>query len=418
MKPLESFRAVFCIMARRPGTGAAKTRLSERLSESARARLYEAFLKDKLAHVALLRGVHVVLAVAPPDGVESMAPWTPVGASVIAQRGADLGARLEAVAADIFDAGARAVVIIDSDTPTLPVAFLEEAVIALESGLVDVVFGPAQDGGYYLVGLRGPQPSLFRAVPWSTPAVLRASLLASDAGGLRIHLLQSWYDVDEPSDLERLGRELRTMSPFAPGFPRETAYQLSNEGFATETPRNEHWTTRSARTVYSNRWLEATESVVTLPSGHVTLYGIVRTAHCVGILPLVGSTHVILVRQFRYVARRFTWEMPTGGVHPGESLEDAARRELREEAEVEALVMRPLLSFDTSKSVVEETAHLFVASVDGAATGLVSHAERDDTEEIERQIFSLEQAYAMCASGDIVDGMTIVALLATRSTAL
>jgi ADP-ribose pyrophosphatase len=127
----------------------------------------------------------------------------------------------------------------------------------------------------------------------------------------------------------------------------------------------------------------------------------------VGVLPFVSPGEVLLVRQFRYVARRFTWEMPTGGVHPGETPEDAARRELLEEAGVHASSLRPLLSFDTSKSVVEETAHLFVATAGDEGPG-----RPDDTEDIERRVFTLEEARAMAQSGEIVDAMTLLALLA------
>jgi 8-oxo-dGTP pyrophosphatase MutT (NUDIX family) len=330
------------------------------------------------------------------------------------QRGDDLGARLEGVAEDLLASGAKAVAIVDSDTPTLPVAFLEEAINALQSDAVDVVLGPAQDGGYYLVGLRAPQPSLFRGIPWSTSSVLRASLHAADASGLRVHLLQSWYDVDEPPDLDRLVRQLRTLSPFVPGFPRETARLLSDQAFA-DHGRNELWTTRSTRPVYGNRWMDVAENVVTLPSGHVTLYGVVRTSPCVGVVPLIGGARVLLVRQFRYVARRFTWEIPTGGVHPGETLEEAARRELREEAAVEARTLRPLLSFDTSKSVVEETAHLFVATVDTIDHAALVPAQPDDTEDIERRIFSIEEVHAMVIVREIVDSMSLLALLAMRA---
>src|SRR5512146_231487 len=83
---------------------------------------------------------------------------------------------------------------------------------------------------------------------------------------------------------------------------------------------------------YANRWMAVREDTVRLPDGRETIYGVVECGNCVGILPFVDARHVLLVGQYRYVARRFTWEMPTGGVRAGESLEAAAQRELGEEA--------------------------------------------------------------------------------------
>ena len=400
-------------MARRPGAGDAKTRLAARLDEGARARLYEAFLRDKLAQVARIPGCHPVVAVAPPDAPDAVGPWLPAGASAVAQRGPDLGARLEGAVEELLRQGARAVLLLDSDTPTLPDACIEEAVRALASGEVDVVLGPAWDGGYYLVGVRAAAPALFRGIHWSTPSVLRETLAAADAARLRVHLLPSWFDVDAPADLDRLCAQLAALPRFSPDYPAATAAALAGcVADTVETPRDEHWSTRSLRQVYANKWVDVSERIVTLPSGHVTLYGVVRTGPCVGVLPFVSPDAVLLVRQFRYVARQFTWEMPTGGVHPGESLEEAAQRELREEAGFEAEHLSPILAFDTSKSVMDERAHLF------AARGLrPREARADETEDIERRVFPLVEARRMALAGEIRDSMTLVALFAGTASA-
>jgi hypothetical protein len=82
------------------------------------------------------------------------------------------------------------------------------------------------------------------------------------------------------------------------------------------------WRTRSSRTIYQNPWLRLREDLVELPSGRTTIYGVVSTGSCVGVLPFLDPDTVVLVRQYRYVAGRHTWEMPTGGVAPGEPIQE------------------------------------------------------------------------------------------------
>src|SRR5918995_1040612 len=87
------------------------------------------------------------------------------------------------------------------------------------------------------------------------------------------------------------------------------------------------WTTRSSRTIYQNPWLHLREDLVELPSGRTTIYGVVHTGACVGVLPFLDPDTVVLVRQYRYVAGRHTWEMPTGGGGRGVRAEGAPPRE-------------------------------------------------------------------------------------------
>src|SRR5207253_2032974 len=97
------------------------------------------------------------------------------------------------------------------------------------------------------------------------------------------------------------------------------------------------WRTLSSRPVYANPWIRVREDVAELPDGRTTLYGVVECAPCVGVLPFLDARTVVLVGQWRYVARAFTWEMPTGAMQPGESAEAAVQRELGEEAGYEAV---------------------------------------------------------------------------------
>ena len=97
----------------------------------------------------------------------------------------------------------------NSDGPTLPVEYLDEAFARLRGG-AEVVFGPCDDGGYYLVGATRPAPRLLRGVRMSTESVLADTLDLAAEEGLRVELLPAWYDVDGPGDLARLARDLQT----------------------------------------------------------------------------------------------------------------------------------------------------------------------------------------------------------------
>jgi 8-oxo-dGTP pyrophosphatase MutT (NUDIX family) len=121
-----------------------------------------------------------------------------------------------------------------------------------------------------------------------------------------------------------------------------------------------------------------TNCQVELPDGRTTPYGVVMCGGAVGILPFLDADTVLLVRQYRYIAGRPMWEMPKGGIHPGESIEAAAQRELSEETGYRAGRLLPISTFLTSKSVVDETAHLLLAH-DLTPT----EASRDETEFIE-----------------------------------
>jgi ADP-ribose pyrophosphatase len=170
----------------------------------------------------------------------------------------------------------------------------------------------------------------------------------------------------------------------------------------SETP----WRRLSSRPVYANKWISLREDLVELPDGRTTIYGVVTCGHCVGILPFVDRDTVRLVRQYRYVAGRPTWEMPTGGVQAGESLEEAAQRELAEEIGHRAQRLVAVNTYHTSKSVVDETAHLFLAE------GLVrAETAPDDTEFIDVRDFPFETVLQMVLDGEILDSMTIIATL-------
>jgi len=123
-------------------------------------------------------------------------------------------------------------------------------------------------------------------------------------------------------------------------------------------------------------------------------------------VPLLPDDRVVLVRQWRYVQRDARWEIPTGGVHAGETLETAAQRELAEETGYRAGRLRFLCSYYTSKSICRETAHLYLGEDLAAA-----EVPRDETEFLEIATFPFAEAVQMVMDGTIMDSMSIIALL-------
>ena len=166
------------------------------------------------------------------------------------------------------------------------------------------------------------------------------------------------------------------------------------------------WWRLTSRPVYENPWIRVREDQVELPDGRTTLYGVVQCAGCVGVLPFVDAHTVVLVGQYRYVAGGFYWEMPTGAVKTGESEEAAVQRELAEEAGYEADRLVKLCAYHTSKSVVDETANIYLAE------GLRPVARRaDPTEFIEVRAFRFDEVVRMVERDEIKDSMTIIAVL-------
>jgi ADP-ribose pyrophosphatase len=166
------------------------------------------------------------------------------------------------------------------------------------------------------------------------------------------------------------------------------------------------WRTVGSRPVYANPWIRVREDVAEMPDGRTTPYGVVECKPAVGVLPFLDPDTVVLIGQYRYVARGFFWEMPTGAVQPGESDERAAQRELAEEAGYEAERLVRLCTFHSSKSVMDETCTLYIAE------GLRPvRVDADPTEFIEVRPVPFAEALRMVEADEIKDAMTIVALL-------
>jgi ADP-ribose pyrophosphatase len=161
--------------------------------------------------------------------------------------------------------------------------------------------------------------------------------------------------------------------------------------------------------VYENAWISVREDDVALPDGRTTIYGVVTSGECVGMLPFVDEHHVLLVQQYRYVFGHTTWEMPTGGLHRGEDPLVGAQRELAEEIGMRADHLEHLATIHTSKSVIWEIAHLYTAS--GLTVADPDHVVPDETEFLRRAVFPFADVVAKVDRSEILDAMTVVAVL-------
>lgn len=191
-------------MAKVPGVAAVKSRLHPALGAATATTLYDCFLRDRLDALATVDGIHRVIAFTPADAAHVMAALAPPGYALIAQHGGDLGARLDNLLSGLVRSGHPGAIAIDSDSPTLPMAYVAEGARVLERREADVVVGPCDDGGYYLIGVRVAHPELFDAMPWSTERVLPLTLERARRLGLHVHQLPTWFDVDTEADLIRL----------------------------------------------------------------------------------------------------------------------------------------------------------------------------------------------------------------------
>jgi len=200
-------RHAVTIMAKAPRAGEVKTRLSPPLSARDAAELYRCFLLDKIEQVRTLTAASPAIAYTPPDGrgfFEGVAP----DFLLVPQRGPDLGARLANSFEHLFTLGHAAVFAIDSDTPTLPTPFLEQALDLIATPGIDLVLGPSEDGGYYLIGLRALYRELFEDMPWSTAQVVPETFRRAEGKGLKVAALPLWFDIDTPKDLKQLAASL------------------------------------------------------------------------------------------------------------------------------------------------------------------------------------------------------------------
>lgn len=191
------------VFAREPVPGKVKTRLARDLGGDVATQLYTAMLADVLEQAAALADVRVLVFWAQQGESLLQFPEYP-RLEMYKQNGADLGERMASAFATAFASGIRHCCIIGSDAPDLPAEYISQAFDALEQERGDVVFGPAGDGGYYLLGMKRVWERLFEDIVWSSPLVLSTSYARAEELHLACTLLPVWHDIDTIDDLQRL----------------------------------------------------------------------------------------------------------------------------------------------------------------------------------------------------------------------
>ena len=196
-------------VAKQPAPGQTKTRLSPPLTLEQSSALYEAFLLDTLNQMRQVHEAQRVIAYL-PLGARDYFHRFARDFELSPQNGHDLGSRLDHALTSYLSQGYERVVIMDSDSPTLPSVYLSKAFNALTDG-ADVTLGPCDDGGYYLIGIKKPTPRLLREVQISTPTVTADTIALAEEEGLKVSLLPTWYDIDDASSLLRLMKEVENV---------------------------------------------------------------------------------------------------------------------------------------------------------------------------------------------------------------
>ena len=205
-------RCAIAIMAKAPRVGHAKTRLVPPMTAEDAAALSACFIRDAAENIATAAqqgAIDGYIAFAPPDAEGEFQALLLSETRLLPSRRPGLGASLYDAAADLLAAGYGSVCLVNSDSPTLPTSILVAAAQALSPPGDRLILGPAEDGGYYLIGLRQAHRHLFEDIAWSTSQVLAQTMERGREIGLATTTLPVWYDVDDIASLRRLHGQLQ-----------------------------------------------------------------------------------------------------------------------------------------------------------------------------------------------------------------
>lgn len=197
------------IFAKSPIPGKVKTRLTPHITPTEAAELYRAFIADTMSTVRKLKCERVTIAYTPSSAEATFHSICGQSVNYLPQKGDNLGERMENAFKHSFDKGSKRTVIIGTDSPTLPLSYIQKAFEALKE--VHVTIGPTFDGGYYLIGLSEQNDTIFDGIDWSTSKVFGQTLARIQAANKQLYVLPPWYDVDTSDNLEFLRSHIRSM---------------------------------------------------------------------------------------------------------------------------------------------------------------------------------------------------------------
>ena len=199
------------IMAKEPKAGTTKTRLCPPLTPKEAARFYEVLLKDTIELISGINEIDLAIAFTPPTSIEYFERISPSNTNLIPVDCVNIGECLSFSMSRLFEMKYKKVFALNSDGPSLPVTYIRQAIQCLDNS--DLVLGPTDDGGYYIVGLKQFQGEIFENIVWSTDQVLSQTLQIAKQHDLSYHNLPSWYDVDTVDGLFKLQAELNELPP-------------------------------------------------------------------------------------------------------------------------------------------------------------------------------------------------------------
>lgn len=189
-------KSALAVFFRIPEYGRVKKRLASQIGDDMALMAYQAMLYETLRNVQKLKGTDIYGFY---EGSLESARDFPKAVCYIPQKGKNLGHRMSNAVNYLLEARYKRIVMIGSDSPDLPLDFIQKAFDMLN--LFELVIGPAKDGGYYLIGMSKPINQIFKGITWGRNDVLKKTLSKANQYGIYYYLLPEWYDIDDLANL-------------------------------------------------------------------------------------------------------------------------------------------------------------------------------------------------------------------------